>query len=109
MKFKIAFLLLLSSFTMAETIKVAVAANVSYAMEDLKKEFNKLYPDVKVQITLGSTGKLTAQIKNGAPYEMLLAANMMYPKSLYEKGFAITRPLIYAQGSLALISAKKYD
>ena len=110
MKLKILLtLLLLSSLSMAETIKVAVAANVSYAIDDLKKEFNKLYPDTKVQVILGSTGKLTAQIKNGAPYQILMGANMMYPKTLYKEGYAVTRPLVYAQGSLAIISSKKYD
>lgn len=110
MKLKILLImLLLSSLSMAGTIKIAVAANVSYAIDDLKKEFNKLYPDIKVQVVLGSTGKLTAQIKNKAPYDILMGANMMYPETLYKEGFAVTRPLVYAQGSLALISAKKYD
>lgn len=99
--------LLLSGLSMAETIKVAVAANVSYAINDLKKEFNKLHPDTKVQVTLGSTGKLTAQIKNGAPYQILMGANMLYPEALYKEDFAVTRPLVYAQGSLAYLSKKK--
>ncbi|MCH9739594.1 MAG: molybdate ABC transporter substrate-binding protein [Epsilonproteobacteria bacterium] len=102
-------ILLLPFFSMAETIKVAVAANVSYAIDDLKKEFNKLYPDTKVQVTLGSTGKLTAQIKNGAPYQILMGANMMYPEKLYSEDYAVTRPLVYAQGSLAYLSSKKRD
>jgi len=110
MKLKLLLLtLIFTTFSMAGTIKVAVAANVSYAIDDLKKEFNRLYPDTKVQVIVGSTGKLTAQIKNKAPYDILMGANMMYPETLYKEGFAVTRPLVYAQGSLALISAKKYD
>lgn len=101
--------LLLSTFGMAETIKVAVAANVSYAINDLKTAFNKLYPNTKVQVTLGSTGKLTAQIKNGAPYQILMGANMMYPEILYKEDYAVSRPLVYAQGSLAYLSNKKQD
>lgn len=102
-------MILLSSLSMAKTITIAVASNVSYAINDLKKEFNKLHPDTKVQVILGSTGKLTAQIKNGAPYQILMGANMMYPKSLYNEGFAVTKPLVYAQGLLALITTKMYD
>jgi len=110
MKFKLLLLLtLLLSSLHAKKITIAVAANVSYAIDDLKKEFNKLYPDIKVQVILGGTGKLVAQIKHKAPYDILMGANMMYPKSLYKSGEAITRPLVYAQGSLALITAKKYD
>lgn len=90
-------------------IKVAVAANVSYAMEDLKNAFKALHPDTDVQITLGSSGKLTAQISNGAPYQLFMAANMIYPETLYENGMAITKPIVYAKGSLAYLSSKKPD
>ena len=107
---KIVLSLLLSLFSLnAGEINIAVAANVSYAMDDLKKAFNQLYPGTKVNVTLGSSGKLTAQIKNGAPYQLFLAANMKYPKALYEEGIATTRPLVYAQGSLAYLSSKKQD
>jgi len=106
---KLLFLLLLSAYIQAKTITVAVAANVSYSIDDLKTEFSKLYPDTKVQIILGGTGKLVAQIKHKAPYDILLGANMMYPQSLYDDGFAVTRPLVYAQGSLAYLSVKKQE
>ncbi len=104
-------LLLLVGLTIlsAGNIKIAVAANVSYAIEDLKREFNTLYPDIKVQVTLGSSGKLTAQIKNGAPYQLFMSANMKYPEFLYENKIAITKPKVYAQGGLALLSSKKRD
>ena len=103
------FIALFATFSLADTIKVALASNVSYTIEDLKKEFNRLYPDIKVQVILGSTGKLTAQIRNKAPYDILMGANMIYPEALYKEGFAVTRPLIYAKGSLALVSSKKHD
>ncbi|MDD2451697.1 MAG: molybdate ABC transporter substrate-binding protein [Sulfurovum sp.] len=93
----------------AGEIKIAVAANVSYAMDELKKAFHALYPETKVQVTLGSSGKLTAQIKNGAPYQLFMAANMKYPEALYKDGIAVTRPLVYAQGSLAYLSNKQQD
>lgn len=102
--------LLLPLFSLnAGEINIAVAANVSYAIDDLKAAFNKLYPDTKVKVTLGSSGKLTAQIKNGAPYQLFMAANMKYPEALYKEGTATTRPLVYAQGSLAYLSSKKQD
>lgn len=101
--------LLLSAFSMAGDINIAVAANVSYAMDDLKKEFNRLYPDTKVKVTLGSSGKLTAQIKNGAPYQLFMSANMKYPNALYKDKTAITKPIIYAQGAIALLSNKTRD
>jgi molybdate transport system substrate-binding protein len=93
----------------AGSINIAVAANVSYAIDELKKEFNKLYPDTDVRVTLGSSGKLTAQIKNGAPYQLFMAANMKYPEALYSDGIAVTRPLVYAQGGLAMLSDSQKD
>ena len=101
--------LLIGSSLFGGTINIAVAANVSYAMDDLKKEFKKLFPETKVRVTLGSSGKLTAQIKNGAPYQLFISANMKYPEVLYTDKIAITKPLVYAQGGLAYISSKKRD
>lgn len=102
-------LLLLCSFLSAGEIKIAVAANVSYAMNDLIKAFSKIYPEIKVKVTLGSSGKLTAQIKNGAPYQLFMSANMNYPQSLYKSKIALTQAVVYAQGGLALLSQKKRD
>ncbi len=93
----------------ASVIKVAVAANVSYAMPELIKTFHKIYPDIKVQVLLGSSGKLTTQIREGAPFEVFLSANMKYPKYLYKEKMTITKPVVYAKGSLALLSSQKKD
>ena len=101
--------LILFNSLIAGDITIGVAANVSYAIEELKKEFNKLHPDIKVRITLGSSGKLTLQIKHGAPYQLFMSANMKYPNALYEESVAITKPIVYAQGSLAYLSSKKRD
>ncbi len=101
--------MVLSMSLFAGQINIAVAANVSYAIGDLIKEFNKTNPHTEVLVTLGSSGKLTAQIKNGAPYHLFMAANMKFPQSLYEENMAITKPIVYAQGSLAMLSAKELD
>jgi len=93
----------------ASTINIAVAANVSYAIEDLKKEFKKEYLKTKINVILGSSGKLTAQIKNGAPYMLFMSANMKYPGALYKDKIAITKPVVYAEGSLVMLSVKQQD
>lgn len=109
MKKIILIMVFLSTILNAGTVTIAVAANVSYAIDELIAQFNKSNEDIKVQVTLGSSGKLTAQIKNGAPYQIFMAANMKYPEALYSDGLAITQPVIYAQGSLAMLSSKKQD
>ncbi len=90
-------------------IKVAVAANMSYAMPEIVKAFYKKYPDIKVEILIGSSGKLFAQIKNSAPFDIFLSANMKYPNALYKQKLCITAPKVYATGALALLSSKRKD
>ena len=101
--------LLFAASAFAGEINIAVAANVSYAIDELKAAFAKTHPDTKVQVTLGSSGKLTAQIKNGAPYGLFMAANMKFPEALYTDKIAVTKPVVYAQGALAYLSAKPTD
>jgi len=102
-------LLFISSLLQASTINVAVAANVSYAIDELKAAFHKINHDINVRVTLGSSGKLTAQITRGAPYGLFMSANMKYPEALFAKNIAITKPTIYAKGALAYLSVKKQD
>ena len=101
--------LLISSSLSAGKITIAVAANVSYAIEELKEEFIKAHPQISVAVTLGSSGKLSAQIKNGAPYGLFMSANMKYPEALYSDKIAMNKPVVYAQGGLAYLSVQKRD
>jgi molybdate transport system substrate-binding protein len=100
------FFLLLTNMLTAGEIRIAVAANVSYAIGDLKEAFYKSHPDTKIQVILGSSGKLTAQIRHGAPFGLFMSANMKYPKALYEEKMAVTKPVVYAEGTLAILSVK---
>ncbi len=105
---KILLILWLAAGTLwSGTITVAAAANVTYAMDALKKAFHELYPQIDLQVTIASSGKLTAQIRHGAPYDLLLSADMKFPQALFHEGLAVTRPLVYAQGSLVLLSTRK--
>ncbi len=96
-----------SSFLIAGEIIVAVSANVSYAIEPLKKAFHQRHPHTNVTVILGSSGKLTAQISHGAPYQLFMSANMLYPHTLYRDKLAMTKPIVYAQGALAILSTKE--
>lgn len=109
MKKLITSLLLVTASLFSGTINIAVAANVADAMEELKAEFQKSNSGTEVQVTLGSSGKLVAQIKNGAPFGVFLSADMEFPHALYAEMIAITEPVVYAQGELAYLSAKTLD
>jgi len=92
----------------AEEITVATAANVQFAMAELQKTFKK-ETGITVRTVISSSGKLTAQIKSGAPFDLFLSANIKYPKYLREHGFAVTEPKVYAYGSLVIWTLKPID
>ncbi len=105
----LASLLFATSLLMAGKVVVSAAANTTYAMEEITAIFKKEYPGTDVDLILGSSGKLTAQIKNGAPYDLFLSANMKYPKALDSEGKSLTRPLVYAKGALVMFTVKDVD
>jgi molybdate transport system substrate-binding protein len=84
-----------------KTVRVAAAANLQYVLDLLKPEFEK-QTGITVQTTFGASGKLSAQIAEGAPFDLLVSADMQYPEDLYKKGFATTHPKVYAVGVLVM-------
>lgn len=101
--------MMLLQVLVAGEISIAVAANVSYAIQPLIKAFNETHPKTTVHVILGSSGKLFAQISHSAPYDLYMSANMKYPHRLYEDNLTMEKPVIYAQGALALFSSKARD
>ncbi len=96
----------LTSF--AGEITIAGAANVQFTLEDLKAEFTK-ETGIDVKTVIGSSGKLTSQIENGAPFDVFLSADMKYPETLYKEGFSLRSPKVYAYGVLVLWTMKELD
>ena len=84
---------------------IAVAANFAGTLEQLQKAFEAT-GDHKLTIISGATGKLTAQITEGAPFDVLLSADDKATKKLAEGGQAVAHTeFTYAIGTLALFSA----
>jgi molybdate transport system substrate-binding protein len=90
------------------TVTVAAAANLRSTLEDINSAFEKK-TGIKIQMSTAGSGKLTAQIQNGAPYEIFLSANKKYPDYLYEKGFALNKPEKICKGVLVLWTTKDID
>lgn len=102
----IAALMTLASVAKAEEVQVAVAANFAAPMAKIAASFTKETGD-KVQIIVGSTGKLYAQISNGAPFEILLSADSATPKRLEDEGMSVPgQRFTYATGRLVLYSTR---
>lgn len=94
-----------SSGTLADEVHVAVAANFTGPIKDLAPLYEKATGD-KLVLSFGSTGAFYAQIKNGAPFEVLLAADDETPKKAVKEGFGIAgTEFTYAVGKLVLWSS----
>ncbi|CAM3676037.1 Molybdate-binding periplasmic protein [Pseudomonas reidholzensis] len=90
----------------ADEVQVAVAANFTAPIQALAKDFEKDTGHTLVA-AFGATGQFYAQIKNGAPFEVFLAADDSTPAKLESEGDTVKGSrFTYAIGTLALWSAK---
>ena len=89
----------------AQELKVAVAANLQGVIRVLGKDF-KQKTGIDIQPIVGSSGNLSTQIKNGAPFDLFLSADMTFPESLFKEGFGTKEPAVYAYGSLIICSTQ---
>ena len=97
---------LLSSPVCAGEVRVAAASNFAAPMERIVALFEK-ESGYTVKVSLDSTGKLYSQIKKGAPFDVLLAADEAIPKRLVQEGQAVGGSrFVYALGKLVLWSAQ---
>ncbi len=102
----LALILSLAGPALADEVQVAVAANFTAPMKIIAADFEK-DTGHKAQLAFGSTGKFYAQIKNGAPFQILLAADDETPAKLEKEGMAVAGSrFTYAIGALALWSAR---
>jgi molybdate transport system substrate-binding protein len=91
----------------AETLTIAAAANLSYALEALNAGFREAFPEVDVTTAVGASGNLVAQIRNGAPYDVFLSADVEFAEALVRTGHADSKSLTrFAVGRLVLWTVK---
>lgn len=91
----------------AGKVTIAAAANLVYALEELKTEFKKSDPATELQLVLGASGSLVAQIQHGAPFDLFLSADLEYPQQLIDRGLAGSPSVItFAVGRLVLWSTR---
>jgi molybdate transport system substrate-binding protein len=89
----------------AGQVQLAVAANFTAPMKRIAEAFEK-DTGHKTVLSFGATGKLYAQIINGAPFDVFLSADESTPAKLEKEGFAVADSrLTYATGRLVLWSA----
>ena len=65
-----------------QKLTVAAAADLNFALPDIARQFRASHPAVELDIAYGSSGNFFAQIRNGAPFDVFLSADVEYPRKL---------------------------
>lgn len=92
----------LGEFCAAQSITVAAAADLQFAMQEIAAGFQK-QTGKEVKVIYGSSGNFFQQIQNGAPFDMFFSANLDYPKQLETSGFIAPGSYYqYAKGKIVV-------
>jgi len=85
----------------ASTLTIAAAADLQPVLPRILPAFEK-QSGLRTSVTYGSTGSLTAQILNGAPFDIFLAADAANPQRIASAHLSDSPPTVYAYGTLVL-------
>lgn len=88
-----------------EKILVAAASDLKFALDSVITQFNRSQ-NGKVEVTYGSSGKLSEQIANGAPFDLFFSADISYPEKLKQDGKASSEIYRYGKGRIVIWSKK---
>ncbi|HWF14094.1 MAG TPA: molybdate ABC transporter substrate-binding protein [Candidatus Acidoferrales bacterium] len=84
------------------TITIAAASDLTYAMNEIAANFEKV-TGCSVHMSMGSSGNFLTQIENGAPFDLFFSADIAYPKKLEMEGLAAAgSTYLYAIGKIVL-------
>jgi molybdate transport system substrate-binding protein len=84
---------------------IAAAANLNFALTEVARQFERAH-GTRVEMVFGASGTLTRQIRDGAPFEMFLAADEEFPNQLSADGLTRDAGVVYAVGRLAIFAPK---
>lgn len=84
-----------------DAIRLAVSSNARFAFEELSEEFEK-EEGLEIEIVSASSGKLSLQIMQGAPFDLFVSADTFYPNYIHRNSKSIDGVSIYGIGTLVL-------
>ena len=87
----------------AQVATIAVAANMKDAFAEIAAEF-KSTGKPEMRVVYGSSGNFAAQIMNGAPFSLFIAADEQFPLELFKNGKTVDDGSVYAIGKLVIIT-----
>lgn len=90
----------------SEPLTIAAASDLRYALDDIIALYRTEYPGSSLRVIYGSSGKISTQIRHGAPFDLFFSADIQFPEQLYAEGHAIHQPELYAIGRIVLWSPR---
>ena len=85
------------------SLTVAAAADLNFALEQVTREFRTGHPEVELKINYGSSGNFYTQLRNQAPFDVFLSADLEYPRKLASEGIgAADSVFVYAVGRIVV-------
>jgi molybdate transport system substrate-binding protein len=84
---------------------IAAAANLNFALNEIADAFARAR-GTRVELVFGASGTLTRQIRDGAPFELFLAADEEFPNQLTAAGLTQDAGAVYAVGRLVIFAPK---
>lgn len=88
-------------FSIAGETRIAAAASLTFALEEIIDQFQK-ETGHQIKTSFSSSGTLTRQIEQGAPFELFLSADESYIERLHQQKLTRDQGQIYAYGQLVL-------
>ena len=105
-KFFLVLLALYVSASLAQTAPtIAAASDLKFAVEEIAANY-KVDKGQDVKLVFGSSGVLWQQVKNGAPFGLLMSADEAYIDDLYKNGLTVDKGSLYAIGRIVLLEKK---
>ncbi len=99
------FCVLACTDTLAKPPVIAAAASLKFALPEIAEAFEQ-DTGRKVRLSFSSSGNLTRQIQQGAPFELFLSANTVYADQLQQQQQLPNKPVVYTLGRLVLITSR---
>jgi molybdate transport system substrate-binding protein len=88
---------------LARVVRVAAAADLQYGLGEVFEAFQHQHPDIRIDVSYGSSGNFYGQLVNRAPFDIFLSADALYPQRLVDNGIALRDTLfVYARGQLVI-------
>lgn len=101
----ITLMLVISPHMYGQQLTVAAASSLRPALDFLAAAYEAENPGHDVEVIYGSSGRLMAQIINGAPFDVFMSADMEFPQNLFEQDMTTSAPVVYGFGRIVLWSA----